>query len=306
MNPNAGPLRTAKNAIIPRIPELAQKLPHTFGRRSVIRRALVDNLKEQGVDPKSFSRANFNKAERYAMIGFGIKEEVAHVVEGNGREARFRQFGSDLPKESTADFKRDLMATLDTAASHVEQLYGEGEKPENSWWNNMRRHYTWLGFKAMAAQIGPTDTTVTRESMYLNFGMRSQGILTVPRLLFPAVKNMDVAADERLIAAHDVATMPNSLAALHVLEFDASTQVDFSIVKRNERYVVAFDNKEDYNAFFPRLDNLPSARFKCPAHAPIEISGELPEVEPTKLIGESSLRNLIHAAINEAPNYNLI
>ncbi|MET1032933.1 MAG: hypothetical protein ABWX94_00355 [Candidatus Saccharimonadales bacterium] len=301
------PLRNAKNAIIPNIPELAQQLPRTFGDRSVIRRALVSNLEEQGANPKSFSRMNLNKAERYAMVGFGIKELTDHIIEGSGREARFRQFGTGSPQRSTEVFSRDLMAALDTGASYVEQLYGKDDKTEDSWWNNMSRHYSWLGFKAMVGQVSFSSTSpITRESSHLDFGMRSEAIKTVPHLIFPAVRRMKEDAAERLVAAHDVASMGTSLAGMHAREFDASVQVDFSIVKRKGVYTAVFDSPDDRRAMFPRLDNLPSATFKCAAHALIESPEERQGDAEALLIGETSLRNLIHATINEAPKYDLI
>lgn len=310
-----GYLRAARSEVIPQIPALA---PQLIENPNVIEQAVLASLDRQGAGD-DVPAIDLNKTERHAIAGFLIGEQREVLVDGEGREAQFRGFhqfspvkdfmaggwasvrpsahGKFYTPRNEATFDVCLQKTLQAGAHEVRSIYSDGESPEQQWYPLAAQRYRKLGKRAMS--ISP-PRTIPNEGRALYFAMRTRALVSTLPIHLRFINDRVKEPKDRVAAAHDLAQLLLTYGSLHVHELKKSGHLVQSAaeVERGDDGVfrVTYPAGAKRNDVFTRIEDLPNARMKCPAH-----SAQMGD--PT---ADTNLTYFVHAAINAAAEHELI
>lgn len=305
MTSYAGQLRQARAEILPVMSEL---LPELAQDHQVILGALKNAFAQSGKDPEGVPRADWNKAERYAISGHFIAQQSEILVEGSGSEARFKNFLEDpRTKRNPSGFSKNLLRTQVAGAQQVKASYEDNNETFGNPYSLAARRYRRLGGRAFIAHglIRKAEGSgfwvkpgAAFEGIFLSKGMRTRALRGAAALhmgtMVSATK--DLPKDERLQAAHDLSHIPIGLTGFHLADI-LDRKFDWPGLRavrdeQNGRYRAVYDNPTDSREAYRSLfTDLPTVRHKCPAHV------RLPDPE-TGIRMDSPLQNMFHAAIN--------
>lgn len=241
-NAPTGHLRAARSEIIPQVPYLAPQLKQN---PEIIRDAIIGSLERRKVSDDAFpTELDLNKTERHTIAGFLIGEQRKVLVEGEGEEARFRDFhelsvadGLSLAVSSVRisrghvsianrqenGFRVCLQKTLASGAREIKETYTNGFSPERQWLPQARRRYRSLGRQAVDAHA---LKTVPIEGQYLHQALRTKALaISLPPFLTFVKEHVPDPA-EHISAAHDLAYLMLTHSALHIRELLASMTLE--------------------------------------------------------------------------------
>lgn len=310
MSSYLGALRQARSEVIPMVPELAPYLPSD---PNVIRTALLGAIASKDVDPATIPEKDINKATRHTMVGFMMREVRHTVIEGEGREAHFTVPVIGNTRGGTrhrgGNFSTGVHTILDTGASRVTSKYTGGRDMAHSWYPGLTKRYYELGQEA--EEITPhrkqahwwerprTTNPIPIDGGYLYDGMRSAGLAS-SIVYFGKMIRSKVETDDRFTAAHDMASVPLSMAGSHFYEIIArhphprKLKGSVAVNERTNTYNLRLPASERAKVY-PSIPDLPNAVLKCPVHAAVP-----PEQAAEQGNRDTNLAYFVHAGINLA------
>lgn len=291
----SGSLRAARAEVIPLVPMLAPDLGRHPG---VIRDHLEQAFARNSPDAHLVPWLDWMKTERSTIAGFLIREQIGHLVEGEGRDARFKYFCHRRGgRRSLPAFLQDFHATQEQGALYVQRTFSYGADAEHAWWGKADFRYFVLGQLTRFVLFGRSP--VSEESQSIRNALRTVAMKSALRAYLPAIDGIeDAKKEEKVRASHDMAPSITGVASFHVLELLATKRAPVELQF----------NRDDDGRYSFRLDTslvramrtrLYDAKLKCPAHTPPR-DPESPEDRVA-----TSLQNMFHAALTKAGEYDI-
>lgn|GEM_PF-2805375 len=301
-------LREIRSELIPTVPTLAVELAEN---PLAIHHAIAHSLEVRDIDPSSIESLTLNKTERHVISGHLIEQQRKSLVDGAGDEARFTDFATTRPTRflgrNPITFAHDLQATQKNAATAVEAFYGSDEG--GNILQPLTKRYRRLGYEALVSTLMPTSlkewlfprpAVIPREGQSLHKALRSRALSSTIGGYFDFINaRVPGGKTRRIQAAHDLTHLLTTRAGLHFSEFKITKQpleaLDLRVVQGEDGRFMARRNGKDEkrSEVYPRInpDDLQGATLKCPAHA-------------NRGAQDTNLKYLIHAAINQAVEYD--
>jgi hypothetical protein len=302
-----GVLREARAEVIPQVPEL---VPYLYDDETVVLRALQNQVGNAGVDVDSVSPLDWNKLERHTIAGYAIQVHRDLTVIGSGPETRFMNFHRQ-DHDPRIDKARQLRFDIDhnmiiAGVETSNNLYAKGL------WVPMADRIATLGATAIdKTPKGPRNIfyresfrhpMIPAEGVNMDRAVQNGALGSVVEPYVRFIRRKVRDPESRKQASHDLAHMASGKASQHTVPFlFEAAGLKFHLYKgdvyRKEDGAYAIRRKLIKRRRYMKY--LPNVTLKCPAQA-VKAN---PNGDGSGSINETYVQSLVHAALNEAPEY---